>query len=311
MQRRLTWILVGSALWLLSVHGRLSPSWQQLAARTPWTPHRRPSWRTASRSARAARQAKGEGRDDEKVARNAPTAEAQLPFESMTTLRQEDVRCLATRQLFYKPEDVEELVLGVGRRCKYNWPQAVLCDPLKNSYLGSMVFITCPLLAGAIEEYESEGAVEEFNVRLSEDDTWQAQIRDTDTAHNALRSTLLENREGELAELAEKYGSSSVESITRRGLDVGSGKVRCLHAQAADELVRGSNVIGKQVLEDLQSRGVEVLGTQSCCDFCNMEASLDALPWHFSSHKRSRRKRFARQQEMERDGEGGPQSSPE
>jgi len=136
---------------------------------------------------------------------------------------------------------------------------------------------------------------------VQEDDTWREQVLETNRAHHSLRLRLTEGRADELAYVRKTLGNATVENVMGHGLDQprGSTKLRCLHAHAAEELVRGRSLIGKQVLQDLKERGTAVDGTADCCDYCNMCMPLGNTSWDFVSRKKVLRKLKDRQSKQE------------
>jgi len=223
-------------------------------------------------------------------------------FPGVTPPSDADIDCLATRQLFTKSEAIRERTLGVGGCCKHGWPQAILSDPIWSSgKMSGMVWLTCPLLATAIEQYEASGAVDCYNERAHEDEEWRGQVLRTNREHNLLRRRLTEGRELEMQRVREVLGSKTVDLLLGRGLDLplNSTKIRCLHAHTADELTRGGNLVGQQVLQDLMARGVAVNGTDSCGEHCGMKAALSKISWHFETHKSALRHMQRKQAQRE------------
>ena len=110
----------------------------------------------------------------------------------------------------------------------------------------------------------------------------------------------MSEHENKLLEARRIMGNETVDVIMSAGLanvkfSVNSTDVNCLRAQVADELSRGSNVIGRQVLIDLTEMGVQVEGTAKCCDFCNVSKPLDQSQWTFGHAKNKLRTRVRRQ----------------
>lgn len=221
----------------------------------------------------------------------------------LTPLSDSDVECLSTRQLFVRPEHLRRQAISCGRRCEYGWPQAVLSDPLRGTKMADMTWLTCPLLAMEIEKYEAEGAVRQYNESCFENEDMQKQLREMHFAHRDLRRRLVAGRDSELDQVRERLGSEAVDLIMGRGLDFdpNSNRLRCLHAHVADYLVRGTNQIGKQVLADLEARGVRTTGCAGCAEHCGMAAPLQSVAWKFKSHKTRMRKSIRRQIGKEKD----------
>lgn len=235
------------------------------------------------------------------VPASGPVAESWAVSE----LTEADVACLSTRQVFHSPDRIRGLIIGVGRRCRYGWPQAVFCDPLRNNtFLGNLVFLTCPLLAGEIDIFELNGTVARYDERARTDPAWQAQVAETHAAHVAMKAQLLEGREEELEALTRRLGDKNAGAIQRKGLDLDPERkkpmaLRCLHAQVADEFVRGGNIIAQEVLRDLEEQGVPIDGHDDCCAHCDMKVPMDEVAWKYNSHKWSMRMRLRKQRQRE------------
>lgn len=122
-------------------------------------------------------------------------------------------------------------------------------------------------------------------------------------AHRDLRKRLVAGRDAEMAAVRARMGSESVDVIMGRGLDFApdSFRLRCLHAHVADYLVRGTNRIGKQVLTDLEARGVSTTGCTGCSEYCSMVAPIRSVPWQFRSHKKRMKQNVNRQILKEKD----------
>jgi len=227
-----------------------------------------------------------------RAARPPAVDELLAEFPELAPPSDADVACLATRQIFAEGEEIRERMLGIGGCCRHGWPQAVLSDPIwPNGKMTNMVWLTCPLLASAIEEYEAEGAVDRYNARALEDEAWRCQVLQTNAEHHRMRRQLTEGRGPEMQRAREVLGSATVDIIMERGLDLplNSSKIRCLHAHTADELVRGRSLVGRQVLQDLVERGVEVNGTTACGEYCSMRTPLSKVVAAFESHKKALR----------------------
>merc|ERR1712129_131123 len=89
------------------------------------------------------------------------------------------------------------------------------------------------------------------------------------------------------------------------GMTVNSTDVKCLHAHVADELTRGGNMIGQEVLRHLAAGGLNICGTSMCCDHCDVSRPLGEGRWSFSRCKnklgRQLHKRARYQQQLKQD----------
>ncbi|CAE7611377.1 unnamed protein product [Symbiodinium sp. CCMP2592] len=218
------------------------------------------------------------------------------PYEQLlgpSELSQADVECVTRRQLLLPPGsdwELERHRMRAGHRCRHGWPQVLVMDPLRSSgKIGDLMRLTCPLLVSAIDDYEVV-AIEAYNKRVKHDDDWLSQLLATHEAHRSLRQSFMSEHENKLLEARKIMGNQTVDVIMSAGLanvkfSVNSTDVKCLHAQVADLLSRGSNVIGRQVLIDLTEMGVQVEATTKCCDFCNVSKPLDQSQWTFGHAK--------------------------
>merc|ERR1712203_1351821 len=86
--------------------------------------------------------------------------------------------------------------------------------------------------------------------------------------------------------------------------------VKCLHAQVADELVRGgNNPIAKQVLRDIEDQGVNVTGSNECCDNCNVGIPLEMARWRMDKCKNNVGRRLGRNKKQAASRAGSRASS--
>ena len=228
------------------------------------------------------------------------------PYERLlgpSELSRADVECVTRRQLLLPPGsdwELERHSMRAGHRCRHGWPQVLVMDPLRSSgKIGDLMRLTCPLLVSSIDDYEVV-AIEAYNERVKHDDDWLSQLLATHEAHRSLRQSFMSAHESKLLEARRIMGNQTVDVIMSAGLanvkfSANSSDVKCLHAQVADELSRGSNMIGRQVLIDLAERGVQVEGTEKCCDFCNVSKPLDQSQWTFGHAKSNLRRRVRRQ----------------
>lgn len=243
-----------------------------------------------------------------------------MPYAGMSELSAADLQCVELRHLYKRrpaagqggvPE-LQRQVVGAGRRCRHGWPQAIVYDPLyrekpgKHYRLGDTTRLTCPLLVSAIDSLEKGGAIGRYNERLQVDKEWQRHLAETNEAHRLLRMRLVVERPEELADVREHYGAQTFAVALGAGLASmrqGSADVKCLHAQVADELVRGGgNAIALQALKDIEDQGIPATGTDECCDNCNVHVPLEQVRWRLRSCKNSAGKRLSRQRK-----EGVPQ----
>lgn len=186
---------------------------------------------------------------------------------------------IVTRQLGRSPRAFSH----VCRRCRYDYPQVILTEPLHRrgerwEVFPTVYWLTCPLLHRAISRLEAEGQIRHYEERLRTDDEFAARMEQAHTEAAAdrislvpddLRKWLSEERPREARALAET-GIAGIRNVDG---------VKCLHAHYADFVGRGNNPIGADVHRQLLERGVPPGGTDACWKFCSVSGArpFDAL----------------------------------
>merc|ERR1712187_547155 len=143
------------------------------------------------------------------------------------------------------------------------------------------------------------GAIERYNERLAPGKDWEGVLKSINEAHRLLRLDLIGNRSRELDEVQTLLGEKAFAIAIRSGLaslrPEAKPDVKCLHAQLADELVRGGgNVIAQQVMRDIEDMGVSTQGSDECCDNCNVGMPLAMARCLLEKCKNSAGKRLSR-----------------
>ena len=186
---------------------------------------------------------------------------------------------IVTRQLGRSPRAFSH----VCRRCRYDYPQVILTEPLHRrgerwEVFPTVYWLTCPLLHRAISRLEAEGQIRHYEERLRTDDEFAARMEQAHREAAAdrislvpedLRKWLSEERSREARALAET-GIAGIRNVDG---------VKCLHAHYADFVGRGNNPIGADVHRQLLERGVPPGGTDACWKFCSVSGArpFDAL----------------------------------
>lgn len=245
-----------------------------------------------------------------------------LPYPGMTALSEEDLACVEQRHLCRKPQQpradsLSAQIIGGGRRCRHGWPQAVLYDPLyqstpgKHYRLGDTTRLTCPLLVTALDKIEKAGAMAIYNERLQTDPTWAGQLDRVNEAHRLLREHVVSDRPTQMAEVRSHLGEATYATAMSAGLASmrkGTQDVKCLHAQVADELIRGGqNLIALQALKDIEDMGIPVDGSDECCDNCNLQVPLEDARWRLQKCKNNAGKRLSRHRKATAPSRAQPQ----
>lgn len=207
--------------------------------------------------------------------------------------KETDVRVVHERQLRHKIK-----IEGVDcERCKWGFPRAVVTNPVGRKMHSATLRLTCPWLVKHIDEYEAEGAVRQYNERMAAGsasaDGFESSLDGANRFHAELRRHWFESSEegrSQLRRMREDGKGAFVDRVIDSGFTgITQGKlddVKCLHAHAADSLLRpGENAIGEAVLKDLQSRGVDVRGGEECWQQCNVQVQETQDSWSYMSVK--------------------------
>ena len=180
-------------------------------------------------------------------------------------------------------------VIGAGKRCVHGHAQAYLYAPLREDGTSAAdgdagmalraehatCWLSCPALARAVDALEREGGIHAIASEIAGSDIERALERvHEDTPR--LRNFLV----GDVVAAAVRMDAKTDFIVNKSGL-IGVSleslpqtktwkKIKCLHAQLADALVRGrsKNPVGALVLDRLAERGVPVSGSASCHKHC-------------------------------------------
>ena len=136
--------------------------------------------------------------------------------------------------------------------------------PVGGGVSSGMIRLSCPHLVKAVDEYERQGALEEFDAILADEvvgEKLRRNFLETNLAWREIRGKAVTEEEREL--MKKKLGEEGADHLMRSGIigcTPGKNQVKCLHAHIADNLVRGTNEIGQLALTKLEERGVDVKG---------------------------------------------------
>lgn len=181
---------------------------------------------------------------------------------------------IVARQLGRRPKPFSD----VCRRCRYDYPQVILNEPVVERGTGFEVFptvywLTCPLLIRAISRLEAEGQIRMYEERLRTDEEFMERMEEEHAAAAAAR--LERVAEGVQEKLKENQPRqwASLAGTGIAGIRAAEG-VKCLHAHYADYVGRETNPIGKEVEEQLRQRGVAVDGDEECWRHCTVDEAI-------------------------------------
>lgn len=177
---------------------------------------------------------------------------------------------IVARQLGRKPRPFIE----VCRRCRYDYPQVILTEPVREREDGWDVFptvhwLTCPLLSRAISRLEAEAQIGSYERRLQEDPQF---LQRMEAEHAAAAAARLELVPADVQSSLRQQRPRQWQALTHTGIAGirSPGGVKCLHAHYADYVGRGTNPIGRDVDEQLQRRDVPLDGDDQCWRHCSV-----------------------------------------
>jgi uncharacterized protein len=128
--------------------------------------------------------------------------------------------------------------LAVAHRCPCGLPDVVETAPRlpDGTPFPTLYYLTCPRAAAAVSKLEAAGLMREMTDRLSDD---------------GLRQRYLAAHEDYLARRGDAARRAGVEQLPPGTQTAGGmpGRVKCLHALVAHELVTGANPFGREALD--------------------------------------------------------------
>jgi hypothetical protein len=220
------------------------------------------------------------------LAAGANRAIAETLFDdadAVASLDARDVEHTVRKQLGFSCAQA----IGAGKRCVHGHAQAYLYAPLREDgwTVGdaratlraehATCWLACPKLVRAVDALERDGGIHAVASEIEGSDI----ERELERVHEdtpRLRNFLI----GEDAAAAVLNDAKTDFIVNKSGL-IGVSlenlthtktwkKIKCLHAQLADALVRGrsKNPIGALVLDRLTERGVAISGSATCHEYC-------------------------------------------
>jgi hypothetical protein len=149
-----------------------------------------------------------------------------------------------------------ELMLGrpprgrwkVARRCACGLPQVIETERYLDdgTPFPTLWWLTCRSLSRAVGRLEAGGWMAAFNERLAADPVLAEGLRAATEAYVA-------RRDGGCSSGALRGASGGVPGPVRHpgGGGMAGGRIKCLHAHTAHQLVAGDNPAGAEALEEL------------------------------------------------------------
>lgn len=244
--------------------------------------------------------------DDEQKADEESSTFLVIAGDEYETPSPRDIECIEERQLEHKVQ-----AFAVGQRCRHGFPQAFGFHPILGPKVTSGLFrLSCPLLVQAIDEWENEGAVREMSDMVRSSDDMSSNYVEANRRTAAIRRDLIERHEGGLDLVRAKLGPYNSERYMSSGIagipSEHTWDVKCLHAQVADYLCRPNddrdegNAIGKEALRKLaEEKGIDILGTDSCCQQCDVGRERTPEDWSYIPKKNRQGLRRTRKRRKE------------
>jgi hypothetical protein len=166
--------------------------------------------------------------------------------------------------------------------CQHGFPQAFALDPLHAGRMNSgLVKLTCPLLVKAVDALEDEGLMETLLIlqdnRVGDDKSLLLQDRKVaHRLHAQVRTKLLHSTE--LDTIRQRLGDKGTQAFLEAGVagsSPDSSDIKCLHAWLAHHLFISPppTKIGSLILNELETRAVNVTGTPQCRGYCDPTCS--------------------------------------
>ena len=190
--------------------------------------------------------------------------ETHFPLAAYPT--REDTQVIEQRQIMRTATSL----FGVeNSRCKHGFPQAYVQYPVGGGISSGMIRLSCPHLVKAVDEMESDGALNDFDAKLADEAeglSLRISFNDTNLAWRSIRKSAVTMEDREYMD--EKLGIEGTKFLMDSGIigcTIGKLQVKCLHAHIGDHLMRGTNEIGKEALAKLETRGMLVLSTLLGC----------------------------------------------
>lgn len=209
---------------------------------------------------------------DERV---ADERAARVRDENGAAVRAVDHDVVA-RQLGRTPRPFSE----VCRRCRYDYPQVILTEPLHRhrdrwQVFPTVYWLTCPMLARAISRLEAEGQIRVYEERLRTEPELAARM---EQAHREAAADRVARVPEEMRRSLERERPREARALAQTGVAGirSTDGVKCLHAHYADFVGRGGNPIGADVHRQLVERGIPPGGTDSCWRHCTVSGAPES-----------------------------------
>jgi Protein of unknown function (DUF501) len=161
---------------------------------------------------------------------DASRTEITIAGHKLEQISKEDLICIEERQLLHKVA-----AASVGARCLYGFPQVGLArtsaDPLictdasfhnalccpsctlkafayhpcEYSVSSGLFRLSCPKLVQAIDQYEREGAINEYNKQLMADEEWQQSFDAANLVTRDIRRELVDTYPGGIDKVRQLF----------------------------------------------------------------------------------------------------------
>lgn len=139
-------------------------------------------------------------------------------------------------------------MLGIGSRCKYNFPQILILNPIKDKLKGELnhtglanpLWLSCPYLAQKIHDLEQEGYIKKIQDFIGTDRKFKTMMEDAHAHFYFFRKQLFYNVMG------KSYPEPYIKFFNRGIGGISDVRfVKCLHLHYCHFRLHDKNLIGR------------------------------------------------------------------
>jgi hypothetical protein len=178
-----------------------------------------------------------------------------------------DLECISGRQLGSPVPGA----FAVDRdKCRYGYSRAFVRLPVSDvtdECNSGMIRLSCPHLVKEIDLFEKNGGIEKINSVLNNESSefgrmLKSNFLDINASWKQIRNDV--SVDSDKAKALNYLGSEQYRHFFSSGFigitETKVNDVKCLHAHLADYLLRGNNLIGQWVHDELDKKNVSVSG---------------------------------------------------
>ena len=216
-------------------------------------------------------------------------------------INDKDLQIIAERQLDHSLSGVYAVE---SNRCKHGKVRAMIQYPCSGRVGSGMIRLTCPHLVKEIDEWEAEGAIEQINNIVKDNEELQGNFQNVHEKHAQLRQAAVTDKEKDI--IIQKIGKQGSEHFLNCGI-IGISHnrlddIKCVHAQVADFLLRGrhENKIGALCVDILEKeRDVDINGCTNCKQQCDLNVRKEEANWWYMPAKNKQGLRQSKERRKE------------